>query len=77
MARLLGILLLVGLVWLGLRWLFNRVAVARRAAEVPRFEKTVRCARCGAHMPLALARAEGDVYVCRAHESDSHESRRS
>lgn len=70
MIRLLGLLLLIGLGWLVLQRVFG----ARRprqdrpepphSDEPPRFDKTVRCARCGVHLPLALARAEGDGHVC-------------
>lgn len=63
MARLLGILLLLGLGWLLLRPLF---AARKRThhASAQRFEKTVRCERCGVHLPMSLARIEDGRHVC-------------
>lgn len=68
MARLLGLLLLLGLGWLIVKQLLGSSARKRdRVREDdnnPRFEKTVRCARCGVHMPLSLAHRSDDGHVC-------------
>ncbi|MAS11060.1 hypothetical protein J7355_10330 [Endozoicomonas sp. G2_2] len=68
MARLLGLLLLLGLGWLIVRQLLGATRAGqdrtRNENTPPRFEKTVRCARCGVHMPLALAHETDDGHVC-------------
>jgi len=63
MAKLLGLLVLVGLGWLVVKRLLGPTPI-RREPPQPRFEKTVRCTRCGVHLPLALAREEGNAHVC-------------
>jgi|GEM_PF-1174577 len=66
MGRILGLLLLLGVGWLIVRQLLGTTSPKRDRPRrsPPRFEKTVRCARCGVHLPLALARLEGNDYVC-------------
>ncbi|MES1932044.1 hypothetical protein T35B1_05518 [Salinisphaera shabanensis T35B1] len=68
MARLLGLLLLLGLGWLIVRQLLGTSASRRPRARSddapPQFEKTVRCTRCGVHMPLSLAQETRDGLVC-------------
>lgn len=65
MARLLGLLLLIGLGWLVIRQLSGRGRIrTHRAPPAQRFEKTVRCAECGVHLPLSIARRDGERYVC-------------
>jgi hypothetical protein len=63
-ARLLGLLLLLGLGWLIVRQLV-RLPPRRQESSPPRFEKTVQCARCGVHLPLSLAqRDHEDRPIC-------------
>ncbi|ROO27249.1 hypothetical protein SAOR_08770 [Salinisphaera orenii MK-B5] len=68
MARLLGLLLIIGIAWLAFRQLAGgaRTRMHRREAP-PEFERTVRCERCGVHLPLSLAERDGDDYVCSEH----------
>ncbi|MFC3102465.1 hypothetical protein [Salinisphaera aquimarina] len=63
MARLLGLLFLLGLGWLVVKRLLGPEPVARDKPQ-PRFEKTVRCARCGVHLPMSLARPDHQGHVC-------------
>lgn len=64
MSRLLGLLLIIGIAWLAFRQLTggSRARVRRREANA--FERTVRCERCGVHLPLSLADRDGNDYVC-------------
>ena len=79
MARVLGVLLLIGLAWLVFKRTLgraNRRDQSIRDAQPPRFEKTVRCARCGAYTPLALVRFDAQHNpICKTHDSrgDDHE----
>ncbi|WP_353249883.1 hypothetical protein [Salinisphaera sp. T31B1] len=63
MAKLLGLLVLLGLGWLVVKRLLGPAPV-RRDPPQPRFEKTVRCARCGVHLPPALTRSSEVGPVC-------------
>lgn len=64
MAKLLGLLVLLGLGWLVVKRLLGPPPVPRDPPQ-PRFEKTVRCARCGVHVPAALARPADNGHVCK------------
>ena len=63
MAKLLGLLVLLGLGWLVVKRLMGPPPVPRDPPQ-PRFEKTVRCARCGVHLPATLARPTDDGHIC-------------
>lgn len=64
MTRLIGLLLVIGLGWLIVKRALGATRPAPRRPPPPRFEKTVRCARCGVVLPLSLARRQGEDYVC-------------
>lgn len=69
MGRLLLVLFAVGLVVLVLRRVArsgNQARVTRSPTEQePRFEKTTRCARCGAYVPARLTVSSEQGVVCR------------
>jgi len=62
-ARLLGLLLLVGLGWLIVRQLLGRSTRRRDPPPPARFEKTLQCERCGVHLPLSLVSRDRDNRV--------------
>ncbi|MES1940381.1 hypothetical protein T5B8_09064 [Salinisphaera sp. T5B8] len=71
MARLLGLLLLVGLGWLIVRQLLGARRPSRDTSATPRFEKTVRCSRCGVHLPLALSTRDANgAPICNDSDCD-------
>ncbi|MBS64679.1 MAG: hypothetical protein CMN27_17245 [Salinisphaera sp.] len=76
MARLLGLLLLIGLGWLVVRQLLGPRRASQHESKPPRFEKTVRCSRCGVHLPLALADEDANgAPICNDANCSAHRPR--
>jgi uncharacterized protein len=66
MAKLIFVLLIVGVVALGV-WMMRRTAIGR-SADAPRLDAMVACAHCGLHVPTAEAvERDGRSYCSAAH----------
>ena len=66
MGRLLLLLIIAFLAWLVWRSIFRRQTQrAEVAAQSPKGEDMVACARCGVNLPRSEAREEAGTYYCR------------
>lgn len=72
MGRTIVVILLIGLAFWAIRTITRKARIDRQRKAEPRFEKTVRCARCGVHVSVRLAlERNGEYYCCREHLPDA------
>lgn len=68
MTKLIQLLLIGAAIWFGLR-LYRQWKQAQDRVDAPRgqdaFERTVRCSRCGVHLPASAVSSTGLCGKCR------------